>query len=75
MLALVPATPIVEWPLPLRTLLITAFVVPLMTFVLIPTLSRLLAGWLYCDHRTSLNIVRLTDPPPSSRTHSGGGNE
>jgi antibiotic biosynthesis monooxygenase (ABM) superfamily enzyme len=35
-----------DWPLPLRTLAITAVVVPLMVFVLLPTLQRAFAGWL-----------------------------
>jgi antibiotic biosynthesis monooxygenase (ABM) superfamily enzyme len=35
-----------EWPLPLRTLALTAVVVPLMVFVLLPTLQRAFAGWL-----------------------------
>lgn len=32
--------------LPLRTLIITAVVVPIMFFVLMPILQKLLAGWL-----------------------------
>ena len=35
-----------DWPLPLRTLALTAVAVPLMVFVLLPTLQRALAGWL-----------------------------
>jgi antibiotic biosynthesis monooxygenase (ABM) superfamily enzyme len=35
-----------EWPLPVRTLALTAVVVPLMVFVLLPTLQRAFAGWL-----------------------------
>jgi antibiotic biosynthesis monooxygenase (ABM) superfamily enzyme len=34
------------WPLAARTLAITAFVVPLMVFVLLPVLQRLLGPWL-----------------------------
>jgi antibiotic biosynthesis monooxygenase (ABM) superfamily enzyme len=34
------------WPLAVRTLAITAAVVPLMVFLLIPGLQRLLAPWL-----------------------------
>lgn len=34
-------------PLPLRTLCLTAVIVPLMVFVLIPVLSKLLGGWLH----------------------------
>jgi uncharacterized protein len=37
---------IAMWPLPLRTLVITVVLVPLMVFVLIPGVQRLLAGWL-----------------------------
>ena len=33
-------------PLPLRTLILTAVVVPLMAFVLIPSLQKLLGSWL-----------------------------
>jgi antibiotic biosynthesis monooxygenase (ABM) superfamily enzyme len=35
-----------DWPLPLRTLALTAVVVPLMVFVLLPLLQRAFAGWL-----------------------------
>jgi antibiotic biosynthesis monooxygenase (ABM) superfamily enzyme len=35
-----------EWPLPLRTLGLTAVVVPLMVFVLLPTLQRVFRPWL-----------------------------
>ena len=35
-----------SWPLAVRTLVITAGVVPLMVFVLIPGFQRLLAPWL-----------------------------
>jgi antibiotic biosynthesis monooxygenase (ABM) superfamily enzyme len=35
-----------SWPLPMRTLALTAVLVPLMVFVLIPALQRLLAPWL-----------------------------
>jgi antibiotic biosynthesis monooxygenase (ABM) superfamily enzyme len=35
-----------DWPLPLRTLALTAVAVPLMVFVLLPALQRALAGWL-----------------------------
>jgi uncharacterized protein len=37
---------IASWPLPLRTFLITGAVVPLMVFVLLPVIQRLLASWL-----------------------------
>jgi antibiotic biosynthesis monooxygenase (ABM) superfamily enzyme len=35
-----------SWPLAVRTLAVTAFVVPLMAFVLLPVLQRLLGPWL-----------------------------
>jgi antibiotic biosynthesis monooxygenase (ABM) superfamily enzyme len=35
-----------DWPLPLRTLVLTAVAVPLMVFVLLPTLQRVFASWL-----------------------------
>jgi antibiotic biosynthesis monooxygenase (ABM) superfamily enzyme len=35
-----------DWPLPLRTLALTAVAVPLMVFVLLPILQRAFAGWL-----------------------------
>jgi antibiotic biosynthesis monooxygenase (ABM) superfamily enzyme len=35
-----------DWPLPLRTLALTGIAVPLMVFVLLPTLQRAFAGWL-----------------------------
>jgi uncharacterized protein len=35
-----------DWPLPLRTLLLTAIAVPLMVFVLLPRLQRGLGPWL-----------------------------
>ena len=34
------------WPLPLRTLLLTALMVPTLTWLVIPTLTRLFRGWL-----------------------------
>ena len=37
---------ITGWPLPLRTLAITAALVPLMVFLLLPAIQRLLAPWL-----------------------------
>jgi len=35
-----------DWPLPLRTLALTAFVVTIMVVVLLPALQRVFAGWL-----------------------------
>jgi antibiotic biosynthesis monooxygenase (ABM) superfamily enzyme len=35
-----------DWPLPLRTLALTAIAVPLMVFVLLPALQRMFSGWL-----------------------------
>jgi len=37
---------IATWPLPLRTLALTLVAVPLMVFVLLPRLQRVLAPWL-----------------------------
>ncbi len=34
------------WPLPLRTLALTAVAVPLMVFALLPALQRAFAPWL-----------------------------
>lgn len=35
-----------NWPIPLRTLLLTLIAVPIMTYIVIPTLQRLLKNWL-----------------------------
>ncbi len=35
-----------NWPLPLRTLLLTLIAVPLMAFVVLPFLQKLLKNWL-----------------------------
>jgi antibiotic biosynthesis monooxygenase (ABM) superfamily enzyme len=35
-----------NWPLPLRTLVLTGIAVPMMVFVLLPVLQRAFAGWL-----------------------------
>jgi antibiotic biosynthesis monooxygenase (ABM) superfamily enzyme len=37
---------VLDAPLPIRTLLLTAVLVPLMVFLLVPALSRLLGWWL-----------------------------
>jgi antibiotic biosynthesis monooxygenase (ABM) superfamily enzyme len=42
-------------PLPVRTLVLTLVLVPLMTFVLVPALNHLLRGW-------------LLSPPPDLQT-------
>jgi antibiotic biosynthesis monooxygenase (ABM) superfamily enzyme len=34
------------WPLPLRTLLLSALMAPAMTWLVIPSLTRLFRGWL-----------------------------
>ena len=36
-----------EWPLPVRALFITAIAIPTMTYVLMPRMTRIFAGWLY----------------------------
>lgn len=38
-----------DWPLPLRTVVLPMVMAPLLTYVLMPTLSRLLRSWLYPD--------------------------
>jgi antibiotic biosynthesis monooxygenase (ABM) superfamily enzyme len=41
-----------DWPLALRTLAITAVVVPLMVYLLMPAFQRLLRPWLHrSDHQ------------------------
>jgi antibiotic biosynthesis monooxygenase (ABM) superfamily enzyme len=41
-----------SWPLPLRALTFPLIVVPLLTYLLMPALSRLLRRWLYRPERT-----------------------
>jgi antibiotic biosynthesis monooxygenase (ABM) superfamily enzyme len=36
----------VTWPLPLRTLLLSAMMAPAMTWLVVPTLTRLFRNWL-----------------------------
>jgi antibiotic biosynthesis monooxygenase (ABM) superfamily enzyme len=36
----------VTWPLPLRTLLISALMAPAMTWLVVPSLMRVFRGWL-----------------------------
>lgn len=54
-LAIYPAITLMQWligdvlvqlPIPIRTLVITGILVPLMVFVLLPLLRRLLGSWL-----------------------------
>lgn len=35
-----------NWPIPLRTFAVTAFAVPVMVFIVLPFLQKLLKGWL-----------------------------
>lgn len=35
------------WPIPARALVVVGLLVPLMTYIVMPWLTRLLAGWLY----------------------------
>jgi len=61
-LAIYPTITLVLWlfeplglfdlPLPLRTLILTAVLVPVMVFVLMPTLTQLFGGWLRRGSRT-----------------------
>jgi len=39
------------WPLPLRTLLVTLLLVPLLVFVVFPLLNRAFQGWLFAGSR------------------------
>ena len=46
-LTLAVLNPMMEtWPLALRTLLVTVFLVPIVTYVLLPLLNRAFRGWL-----------------------------
>lgn len=36
-----------NWPLPLKTLLMSGILVPLMVFILLPLLRKLLGDWLH----------------------------
>jgi antibiotic biosynthesis monooxygenase (ABM) superfamily enzyme len=52
------------WPLAVRTLAITAVVVPLMVFVLLPGLQRLLAPWLRRQAGRAVSSELSAPPPP-----------
>jgi antibiotic biosynthesis monooxygenase (ABM) superfamily enzyme len=52
---------IASWPLPLRTLALTAVLVPLMVFLLIPAIQRLLAPWL--RPRRATKAERMSGAP------------
>jgi antibiotic biosynthesis monooxygenase (ABM) superfamily enzyme len=52
---------IASWPLALRTLAITAVLVPLMVFLLLPAIQRLLAWWL--RPRRGTNAERVSGSP------------
>jgi antibiotic biosynthesis monooxygenase (ABM) superfamily enzyme len=54
-----PAT--VTWPLPLRTLLISALMAPAMTWLVIPFLTRVFRGWL----TAASSLARIRPTPPS----------
>ena len=54
-MAIYPAITLMQWligdglvqlPIPIRTLILTGILVPLMVFVLLPLLRRLLGSWL-----------------------------
>jgi antibiotic biosynthesis monooxygenase (ABM) superfamily enzyme len=47
---------IASWALPLRTFALTAVLVPLMVFLLLPAIQRLLAPWL--QPRAPSNVER-----------------
>jgi uncharacterized protein len=46
---------IADWPLALRTLAITAVVVPLMVYLLMPAFQRLLKPWLRPPHQDTFS--------------------
>ncbi|MEL7045272.1 MAG: hypothetical protein AAGL66_09660 [Pseudomonadota bacterium] len=46
LLALILESPLRDWPVPARTLLLSAVMVPLMVFWAVPTASRWFAGFL-----------------------------
>jgi len=47
-IAFVTVGPVVEYlPLPVRTFVLTALIVPIMTYLVLPMLTRLFRGWLY----------------------------
>ncbi|RPH31712.1 MAG: hypothetical protein EHM90_07035 [Chloroflexi bacterium] len=40
--------PLMEtWPLPMRTLLVTLLLVPVVVYVIVPLLNRVFRGWLF----------------------------
>jgi antibiotic biosynthesis monooxygenase (ABM) superfamily enzyme len=42
-----------DWPYPLRLLLTLAIEVPLLTYLIMPALTRRLSGWIYPATRTA----------------------
>jgi hypothetical protein len=61
------AGPIQSWPLAVRTLAITAVVVPLMVFLLLPGLQRLLASWYVGQQHAVRSLLGLQALRPGSR--------
>jgi uncharacterized protein len=59
-----PATE--TWPLPLRTLLLTGLMVPTMTWLVLPRLTRLFRRWLAPESPSSSPSPRMT--PLTERT-------
>ena len=53
-----PAT--ATWPLPLRTLLLTAVMVPTLTWLVVPTLTRVFRGWLAPGSGTTHRLWGMT---------------
>lgn len=49
---------IAGWPLALRTLAITAVVVPLMVYLLMPAFQRLLKPWLRPSHQQAVGDAK-----------------
>lgn len=50
-------------PLPLRTLLLTAILVPTMAFVLVPSISRIVRGWLRRSQSATRHTFQADLPP------------
>ena len=56
-----------DWPLPARTFIMTALLVPLMTYVVMPRMTRLLASWLFRRAAPA-----ASPPAPAERPHARG---
>jgi antibiotic biosynthesis monooxygenase (ABM) superfamily enzyme len=65
--ALLALAPIDDWPLVARTLLTTVIMLPVMVFVVMPTLVRLFAGWLVAGEHAEADAPAVRPPyrPPA----------